>query len=217
MVILIENSKEKKIGQVFTERILPIGSNNQKPSMTRKEIFPWLQETDTLQSSTGSKHADELFSEKTIQSINSIRTELSEYRYKLEILASENNPQNKMVALLRSELTEYKYNLAEYKSKLESILSKNSSQVDIDLLKSELANYKSKLDLVASERDHREEIESIKLDLEKYKSKVNAMVNEITVFLEVVNSLNEEISRFKNNLGSMTAKQDNGFVMDANK
>jgi uncharacterized coiled-coil DUF342 family protein len=240
---LIENSNEKKLGQIFTEKFPPIESSNQQPSKPRKEIFPWLQEADTRQTSIDPKHIDELIAQKTRQAIDSIRMELAGYKSKLERIASEKNQPNN-VDLLRSELAEYKYNLAEYKSKLESILSKKSSQSDIELIQSELANYKSKLDLVASERNQKNDIDSIRTELEEYKTKLehlasernhkndiasirtelaeyksksDLMVNEITTFLEVINSINEEIARLKNNLGAVTLKQDNGFVVYGNK
>jgi uncharacterized coiled-coil DUF342 family protein len=240
---LVENSKEKKLGQIFTEKFPPIESNNQQPPKPRKEIFPWLQEDNTRQIITDPKHVDELIAQKTRQAIDSIRMELADCKSKLERIASEKNQQNN-VDLLRSELTEYKYNLAEYKSKLESILSKKSSQNDIELIQSELANYKAKLDLVASERNQKKDIDlirteleeyktklehlasernqkndiaSIRTELSEYKSKIDVMVNEITTFLEVINSINEEIARLKNNLGAVTLKQDNGFVEYGNK
>jgi hypothetical protein len=151
----MENSKEKKLGQIFTEKFPPIERTNQEPTESMKAIFPWLQESVTNQISTDTKHFDELITQKTRQAVNSIRTELAEYRLKLDRVASEKIQQN-----------------------------------DIDSIRSELAESKSKIDV---------------------------MVNEITMFLEIINSINEEIARLKNNLGAVTLKQDDSFVVFGSK
>ena len=191
---LIENSKEKKLEQILAEKFLPMENKNQQSTKPRKEIFPWLQEADNRQISTDTKNIDELISQKTRQAINSIRMELADYKSEIDRMLSKKSSQSD-IDLIRSDL-------ANYQSKLDMVASEKIHRKDIDSIKSDLAECKSNLELVASERSQKNDIASIRIEFDEYKSKLNAMVDEITVFLEVINSINEEISRLKNNLGS---------------
>jgi len=120
---------------------------------------------------------------------------------------SEKNQQNK-VDLLRSELAEHKHLLSEYKSKLESSQPAGIQKKDIDSIRTELAEhkhilseYKSKLESSQPAGMQKKDIDSIRSEFAEHKSKLDAMVDEITVFLGVINSINEEIGRIKKKLG----------------
>ena len=99
--------------------------------------------------------------------INSLRTELAEYKNKVELLSSERNQQNSIDAL-RAEL-------AEYKNKVELLSSERNQQNSIDALRAELAEYR-KTGSMQSAAKSENMIKSLNIEISRLKNNLDSMI-----------------------------------------
>jgi len=135
-----------------------------------------------------------------LQVIQSLRSELAEYKIKMNAMQPEIIRYDQNTKSLRSEL-------AEYKSKI------NPMQLEIirydqntKSLRSELAEYKTKLELTT--KNQQNDIDSLRSELAEYKTKINPMQLEIMQCDQVIQLLRSELAEYKTKL-ELTKNQQN--------
>ncbi|HYL67273.1 MAG TPA: hypothetical protein VEU72_09035 [Nitrosopumilaceae archaeon] len=189
----IQQTKNRNTTQstVFQVRSM---EKTSKPSK-REEMITSIIE-DPLVNNRQQNMSDEILQYRQV--IQSLRSELAEYKIKMNAMQPEIIRYDQNTKSLRSELAEYKTKINPMQ--LEIIRYDQNTKS----LRSELAEYKTKLELTT--KNQQNDIDSLRSELAEYKTKINPMQLEIVQCDQVIQSLRGEISRLTNYLDLMILK-----------
>ena len=246
---------EKTLEQFFSEKLAAIHKEDKPVIKTRKDVFSDEHTSVTRESLDYTKYLNELASrvsknkkpdqptlfqefnpKNTIEATNKINESPQPIIPKTADNDRQQEDPSREIAVYQQIINSLRAELAEYKSKLNTINPKimqyeqniNSLRAEIveyrnrqpqgmageitqyqqtiNSLRSELAEYRNRMELMVSERNQQSGVDSLRAELAEHRNRVSTTLSRDVPKEEDFSSLGAEISRLKRNLDLIISK-----------